>query len=120
MLRTASAEASSLIQQQSRADFTNCSGAYLVNQQGIPLPNAAAPAANPYSASITGVQYWNATANPPAFTSLPWTPTTSCPTGVIRGPQLLTVTVTFHSSARALPHDRGRQPTAPTAGIELR
>ncbi len=100
MLRTASAEASSLIQQQSLADFTSCSGAYLVNQQGIPLPNAAAPAANPYSASITGVQYWNSAANPPAFTTLPWTPTTTCPPGVTGGgPQLLTVTVSFHGGS---------------------
>jgi type II secretory pathway pseudopilin PulG len=96
MLRTASAEVTSAIQQQSSTVFSSCSGAYTLNQQGISLPNASAPATNPYSAAITGAQYWNAAATPPAFTSTV-TPTTSCPAGVTGGgPQLLTVTVTYH------------------------
>ena len=103
MLRTASAEVTSAIQQQSNAVFSSCSGAYQLNQQGIALPNPSAPSPNPYSASITGAQYWNSAATPaPAFTGLPWTPTTSCPGGVTGGgPQLLTVTVNFNGSSGA-------------------
>ena len=44
MLRSASAEVTAAIQQQSSTVFAACSGAYTVNQVSIPLPNANAPA----------------------------------------------------------------------------
>ena len=98
MLRTASAEVTSTIQQQPNSTFTSCSGAYQVNQQGITLPNPNAPGTNPYSATILDAQYWNATTD--AFTAPPATPPQSCATGVTGGgPQLLTVQVSFHGSS---------------------
>lgn len=100
MLRTASAEVTAAIQQQPNATFSSCSGAYTVNNQvgGIPLPNPTGQPVNPYTATITGAQYWEASATPPQFTSVV-TPTTSCPAGVTGGgPQLLTVSVTHTSN----------------------
>ena len=99
MLRTASAEVTSTIQQQPNSTFTSCSGAYQVNQQGITLPNPNAPGTNPYSATILDAQYWNASTT--TFTA-PAAPSQSCPavpglTG--GGPQLLTVQVSFNASS---------------------
>ena len=98
MLRTASAEVFSAIQQQPNSTFTSCSGANQVNLSGIPLPNPSAPGTNPYSATISNAQYWSSTTN--TFTTPPISPPTSCPSGVTGGgPQLLTVSVSFHSAS---------------------
>ena len=84
MLRTASGEVTSAIQQQSSATFASCSGAYQVNNApgGIALPNPNAPGTNPYSATIADAQFWNSTTN--TFTTAA-PPSTSCPSGVTGG-----------------------------------
>ena len=100
MLRTAAAEVTSAIQQQSMTDFVNCSGAYVLTTTpgSIVLPNNPAPAVQ-YTASITGVGYWDTSTGlpQPQFTS-PTAPTDAgCPSGVsssVPGPQQLTITVT--------------------------
>ena len=120
MLRTASAEVTAAIQQQKSSMFTSCSGAYTVNNQpgGIPLPNPTGLAQNPYTATISGVQYWNAAATPPQFTTTV-TPTTSCPAGVTGGgPQLLTVSVTYtsHNGATSVDDHNGRRQSDPSVG----
>jgi hypothetical protein len=97
MLRTASAEVTSAIQQQSSTVFGNCSGAYLVNQSPIALPDSA------YTATISGVQYWDSTTN--TFTpSTPQTPVNGpCPSGANPiGPQQLTVQVTYQSTTQSI------------------
>ena len=97
VLRTASAEVTGDIQQQSAATFANCSGAYLVNTTpgSIPLPPT-------YSATITTVGYWNGS----SFTN-PQTPVgTGCPAGALLNTlgnfyssQQVTVTVTKTGSS---------------------
>jgi type II secretory pathway pseudopilin PulG len=78
VLRSASNQAISEIQQESSTLFANCGGASLVT---FNLPST-------YSAHITGVQYWNGSAfvpsTGPAFTS-------SC---TANSPELITITVT--------------------------
>ena len=85
MLRTASSEVSSAIQQQPAANFTNCSGAYQYSTPGsIPLPSS-------YSAQVKLVSYWNGT----GFTT-PQAPTQSCPsTALPNSPQQLVVQVSY-------------------------
>ncbi len=92
VLRTASAEVTGDIQQQSAATFANCSGASLVNTTpgSIPLPPN-------YSATISSVAYWNGS----GFTN-PQAPAASgCPSGALLNTlgnfyssQQVTVTVT--------------------------
>ena len=103
VLRTASAEVTGDIQQQSAATFANCSGAYVVNTTpgSIPLPPT-------YSATITSVGYWNGS----GFTN-PQAPVgTGCPAGALLNTlgnfyssQQVTVTVTKTGSS-------GRGPTS--------
>jgi len=94
VLRTASAEVSSDIQQQSASSFANCSGAYQVNAAApgsIPLPTS-------YSAQITSVAYWNGS----AFMT-PQAPAQSCPTGALpNSPQELTITVSYKGSSSSI------------------
>ena len=99
MLRTAAAEVTSDMQQQSSTIFASCSGAYTVNTTAgsIPLPNAPAPAPQ-YTATIVGAQYWQTSgASPYSFTTPPAAPTnTGCPANVGTsppGPQQLTIQV---------------------------
>jgi Bacterial Ig-like domain (group 3) len=97
VLRTASAEVTGDIQQQSAAAFANCSGAYQINTTpgSIPLPTN-------YSATITSVGYWNGS----GYTN-PQTPVgTGCPAGTLLNTlgnfyssQQVTVTVTKTGSS---------------------
>ena len=102
MLRTASAEVTSAIQQQTATYFSNCAGAAAYSTPGsITLPNSS------YSAFVSSVQYESA--NPSAtgdtyqFSTPPQAPGTSCPgTGTPNpyadSPQLLTIAVKYLGS----------------------
>ena len=108
MLRTAAAEVTSDIQQQSSTIFASCSGAWTVNTTpgSIPLPNAPAPAPQ-YTATIVGAQYWQTSGTSPySFTTPPATPTnTGCPANVGTsppGPQQLTVQVSGNGRSESI------------------
>ena len=107
MLRTAAAEVTSDIQQQSSAVFANCSGAYTVNTTpgSIPLPNAPAPAPQ-YTATIQWAQYWQTSgANPYSFTAQAVPTNTGCPANVGTsppGPQQLTIQVSGGGSSQSI------------------
>ena len=114
MLRTAAAEVTSAIQQQPSTVFANCSGAYVLNTtNAISLPNPNNVQPNPYTATITGAQYWlTGGATPYTFSSLAAPANTGCPTGYSTtqpGPQQLTVTVSYRGIAE-IDHDRRPRP----------
>ena len=94
LLRTAAAEVTSDIQQQSSTLFATCSGAYTVNTTSgsIPLPNAQ------YTATIASAQYWQTSgAGAYSFTSQAAPTNSGCPANVGTsppGPQQLTIQVT--------------------------
>ena len=114
MLRTAAAEVTSAIQQQSSSEFANCSGANTVNTTpgSIPLPNNPLPAPQ-YTATITAVQYWNPSTY--SFTA-PQAPATSCPVGAsATGPQQLTVTVSYNGASQSIT-TVVQDPIAPSSG----
>ena len=117
MLRTAAVEVAADIQQQGSTVFATCSGAAVVNQGlpgSIPLPNPQPLPAPQYTASITGVQYWNSSTY--SFTSLQSPPGTSCPTGANpTGPQQLTVKVSFPNTTSQSITTVVQDPLAPSS-----
>jgi hypothetical protein len=112
MLHTASAEATAAVQQQGASAFTSCSAANAANTAGISLPSGTG-----YTASISGVQYWNGSSWLP---STPQSPSAGCPAGLpassqASGLQLLTVTVSFKSQSSSTTVVASN-PVAPSSG----
>ena len=101
MLRTASAEVSAAMQQQSTSTFSSCAGANAYATPGsIPLPNSS------YSAYVSAVQYESANPTTAASNTYQFSsalpPNTTCPgptpSPYANSPQLLTISVTYTGS----------------------
>jgi type II secretory pathway pseudopilin PulG len=98
VLRTASEEAISQIQnQQPNSVFGTCpalNGTPALDPVNFSLPTG-------WSARVTSVQYWNATAPTPSFTGTCVVSTATAPT--VNTPQLVTITITSPSNAVSPP-----------------
>ena len=93
VLRSASQQAISQVGQQSGALFASCESA---GPSGPGQVNFSLPAG--YTAVVSSVQYWNASATPPAFNPpSTWIGTSFSPC-IPNAPALLTITVTAASS----------------------
>jgi len=93
VLRSASEQAISQVGQQSGALFASCESA---GPSGPGQVNFSLPAG--YTAVVSSVQYWNASATPPVFNPpSTWSGTSFSPC-IPSAPQLLTITVTAAAS----------------------
>jgi type II secretory pathway pseudopilin PulG len=96
VLRSASQQAISQVGQQSGALFASCESA---GPSGPGQVNFSLPAG--YTAVVSSVQYWDASATPPAFDPpSTWTSTSFSPC-IPNAPELLTITVTASSSGQS-------------------
>jgi type II secretory pathway pseudopilin PulG len=93
VLRSASQQAISQVGQQSGALFASCESA---GPSGPGQVNFSLPVG--YTAVVSSVQYWNASATPPVFNPPSTWLSTSFSPCIPNAPQLLTITVTAASS----------------------